>query len=140
MEVVSIASIKVRASSACNTGVLPRLWVCFGPPHSVCGIEGEDLTDHHPVEEHPESCQPHLHGGFGLSLQLQLDEGRDMNRFDLGEVEDADLGTKSGELPHRFHVGTAGVGVADVRGEEVSHPRPGFRPRRKDGGQGRGDN
>ncbi len=94
--------------------------------HRVGGIEGKDLADHHPVEQHPQSGQPHLHRGFGLSLQLQLDEGGNVDRLDLGEIQDAELGTEGGELPDRLHVGAAGVGIADMRAEEVAHPGSGL--------------
>jgi hypothetical protein len=38
------------------------------------------------------------------------------------------LRTEGGKLPDGLTVGSAGVGVADVRAEEVAQPRPGFWP------------
>jgi hypothetical protein len=43
-----------------------------------------------------------------------------MHRLHLGEIHDAVAGTEAGELPDRLAVGAAGVGVADVRAEEVA--------------------
>ena len=106
------------------------------PANGVSGIEGKDLADHHPVEQHPQSGKPDLHRGLGLGLQLQFDEGRDMDRLDLGEVQDAVIGTEGGELADRLHVGTASIRIADMRAEEVAHPRAGFRKIGKDRGKG----
>jgi hypothetical protein len=38
-----------------------------------------------------------------------------------GEVTNAVLGAKGGELPHCLPVGAAGVGIADVQAQEVAH-------------------
>ena len=37
---VSIASIRARASSTFRTGVLPFFWVCFGPRTVCAGLTG----------------------------------------------------------------------------------------------------
>jgi hypothetical protein len=50
-----------------------------------------------------------------------------MHRLHLGEIHDAVLGAEAGELPHRLAVGAAGVGIADMRTEEVAHPPPRLR-------------
>ena len=60
-----------------------------------------------------------------------------MNGLDLGEIHDAVLGAEAGELPDRLAVGAPGIGIADVRAEEVAHPRPRLRPHGEDRGQGR---
>jgi hypothetical protein len=36
------------------------------PAHGVSGIDGEDLADHHPVEQHPQGRQPQLYGWSGV--------------------------------------------------------------------------
>ena len=51
----------------------------------MSGIRWQHLTDHHPVKEHAQGRQALLYRGLRLGLQLQLDEGSDMDRFDLGE-------------------------------------------------------
>jgi hypothetical protein len=58
-------------------------------PYRVGGVGGYDLADHHPIEEHPQCREPNLYRGFRLSLQLQLDESRDMDRLYLGKIHDA---------------------------------------------------
>jgi hypothetical protein len=35
---VPIASIRVRASSACSSGILPRCYECFGPRIAWAGL------------------------------------------------------------------------------------------------------
>jgi len=104
------------------------------PAHGVGRVRGENLAHYHPIEEHPQRGQPLLDRGLGMLPELVLDEGGDVDRLDLGEILDAKHSTERGELPDRFHVGAAGVLVADVGAEEVAHPRPGFRSRREDRG------
>ena len=133
---VSIPSIRVRASSTCSTGVFAAPLRVLRPTYRVRRIGGQDLADDQPVKEHPQGGQVLLDRRFGLSLQLQLDEGRHMDRLDLGEIHDAVLGAEGGELPDRLHVGVSGVGIADVRAEEVAHSRARFCPHREDRGQG----
>ncbi len=36
--------------------------------HGVGRIDGQDLADHHPVEQHPQSGQPLLDGRFGVEF------------------------------------------------------------------------
>ena len=84
------------------------------------GIDGQDLADHHPVEEHAQRGQPLLHRGFGILRELHLDKRRHMHPLHLGEIDDPVLGAETGELPHRLAVGAPGIGIADVRAEEVA--------------------
>lgn len=100
--------------------------------YGVGRVRRYDLADHHPIEEHPQSGQPQLYRGLGMELELRLDERRDVDRLYLSQIPDVVLGTEIGELPDSLPVGAAGVGVADIRAEEVPHPRPGFWPRRED--------
>jgi hypothetical protein len=73
-----------------------------------------------------------------MLAKLVFDEGRDVDRFDLGQILDADAGAESGELADRFKVGAAGIFIADMGAEEISHPLTGLGTGREDGGQGRG--
>jgi len=95
-------------------------------------VRGYDLADKHPIEEHSQSGQSQLYRGLGMELELRLDKCSHMDRLRLSEIPYVVLGTESGELPDSLTVGSAGVGVADVRDEEVAQPRPGFWPRRED--------
>jgi hypothetical protein len=52
-------------------------------------IDGQDLADDHPVEEHPQPSEPELHRVSGVELELRLHEGRDVDRLDLGKIDDA---------------------------------------------------
>ena len=103
------------------------------PAHGVGRVRRYDLADHHPIEEHPQSGQPQLYRGLGMELELRLDERRDVDRLYLSQIPDAVLGTEIGELPDSLPVGAAGVGVADMRAEEVAQPRSGFWPHRERG-------
>jgi hypothetical protein len=40
-----------------------------------------------------------------VKLELRLDKRRHMHRLDLGKIQDADLRTEAGKLPHSLHVG-----------------------------------
>lgn len=75
------------------------------PANRVGWVRGDDLADNHPIEEHPKSGQSQLYGGLGLSLELGLDEGRDVDWFDLGEILDAVVATEGGKLPDSLPVG-----------------------------------
>jgi len=103
------------------------------PAHGVGRIHGEDLGHHHPIEQHPQRGQPLLDRGLGMLPQLVLDEGGNVDRLDLGDILDAMHSTECGELPNRFHVGAAGVLVADVGAEEIAHPLPSLRLGGEDG-------
>ncbi len=119
----------IDLQNRCLAAPLRVLWTTYG----VGRIDREDLADHHPVEEHSQSGQPLLHRGFGVELELRLHKHRDMDWFHLGEIQDTALGTESRELPNRLHIGKTGIGIADMRAEEISHSRAGFRSRREDG-------
>jgi hypothetical protein len=92
------------------------------PAYRMGRVHGEDLADYHPIEEHPQRSQPLFHRRLGTLPELILDEGRDVDRLDLGQILDAMHSAKRGEQPDRFHVRTAGVLVADVGAEEVPQP------------------
>ena len=106
--------------------------------HAVRGIQRNHLADHHPIKEHPQSGQPLLHGRPGMLPELVFDEGRHVDRLDLGQILDANAGAEGGELANRLKVGAAGVFIADVGAEEIPHPFSGLGLGREDRGQGRG--
>jgi len=106
--------------------------------HTVRGIQRNHLADDHPIEEHPQSGQPQLHGRPGMLPELVFNEGRDVDRLDLGKILDADAGAEGGELANRFEIRSTGVFIADMGAEEVSHPFSGLGLGREDGGQGWG--
>jgi hypothetical protein len=96
------------------------------------GIGGYNLADDHPIEEHSQGGQAHFYGRFGLDFELRFDERGNVDRLDLGEIDDPDFGAEGGKLANGLHVGAPGVGVADVRAEEVASACPGLRARRED--------
>jgi hypothetical protein len=104
------------------------------PAYRVGWIDGQDLADNHPVEQHTQSGQSDLHCGLGVKPELRFHKRCHMDRLDMSEIHDADLGTESGELPNCLYVGAAFVGIADMRAEEVAQARSGFGPRGEDGG------
>jgi hypothetical protein len=97
---------------------LRMLW----PPDGMRRIDGQDLADNHPIEEHPQCRQALLHRGFRMQPELHFDEGRNVYRLDLAEIRNAYLGAEGGKLSHSFKVGAAGVGIADMRTKEIAHP------------------
>ena len=108
------------------------------PAHYVGRVGGQDLADHHLVEEHPQRGQPLFHGGLGPLPELVFDEGRDVDRLDLGEILNAAYSAERGELPDGFQVRAAGILVADVGAEEVAQPLAGLGPDGEERGQGSG--
>jgi len=104
----------------------------------MSGVHGEDLAHHHPIEEHSQCSQPLFHGRLGVLPELVFDEGRDVDRLDLGQILDAMHSAERGELPDSLLVGAAGVLVADVGAEEVPHPLLCLGLGGEDGGQGSG--
>lgn len=74
------------------------------------------------VEQHPQSGKPLFHTRLGMLPELVLDEGRDVDQFDLNKILDAMHGTERGELPYRLYICSASVLVVDVGAEETLHP------------------
>ena len=89
-----------------------------GPPDRARGVEGQDLADDEPVEEHPE-CREVLFDGRGRQLPRELlDVGRDRHGLDLVEGEVSAL-APLGEAPNGREVREARVPVPNVGGEEL---------------------
>ena len=86
--------------------------------HRARGIEGQDLADDEPVEEHPQRGEVLLDARRREYPGELLDVGRDDHRLDLVEGEASAL-APFGEAAHGREVGEAGVGVPDVGGEEL---------------------
>jgi hypothetical protein len=102
------------------------------PTHRVRRIGGDDLADHYPVEEHAQCGQPLLYRGLRMHSELRFDNGRHIHRLHLAEIGDPMLGAEARELPHRLAVGAAGIGIADMRAEEVAQPPAGLWLHRED--------
>jgi hypothetical protein len=102
------------------------------PTHRVGRVRRYDLADHHPIEEHSQRGETQLYSGLGMGLELRLDERRDVYRLHLGEISEVMLGAEDRELPNGLAVGAAGIGIADVRAEEIPHPCTGFGSRDED--------
>ena len=89
-----------------------------GPADRARGVEGQDLADDEPVEEHPECREVLLDARRRERGRELLDVGRDDHRLDLVESEASAL-APPGEAAHGREVGKAGVPVPDVGGEEL---------------------
>ena len=90
----------------------------LGAPDRARGVEGQDLADDEPVEEHPERREMLLDARGRERPGKLLDVGRDHHRLDLVEGE-APVLTPLSEAPDGCEVGEAGVRVPDVGGEEL---------------------
>ena len=97
---------------------MPALTTCFGPSDRARGVEGEDLADDEPVEEHPERREVLLDARGRKRLGELLDVGRDDHRLDLVEGEASAL-APLGEPAHGREVGEARVPVPDVGCEKL---------------------
>ena len=99
-----------RVSLAERTGVLPALTTCRGPRTELAGVEGQDLADDEPVEEHPERREVLLDGRGRARPGEFLYVGRDHHRLDLGKGE-ASVLAPLGEAADGREVRVAGVRV-----------------------------
>ena len=99
-------------------------------PDRVRGVEGEDLVDDEPVEDHPQRREVLLDGRRRARLGELLDVGRDHHRLDLVEGEASEFAPLCESADGR-EVGDTGVGILDVGGEEL--------PEAALGALGRGD-
>ena len=86
--------------------------------HRARGVEGHDLADDEPVEEHSERREVLLDARRRECPGELLDVGRDHHGLDLVEREASAL-APLGEAPDRRKVREARVGVSDVGGEEL---------------------
>ena len=111
-------SSSARVSFAERTGVFPALLTCRGPADRARGVEGQDLADDEPVEEHPQRREVLLDACRRARGRELLDIGRDHHRFHLVE-SDASALAPLGEASDGREVGEAGVPVPDVGGEEL---------------------
>ena len=59
------ASSRVRASAAESTGVEPYFTEWLGPRTACAGLDGDDLADDEPVEQHADAGQVLLDGRPG---------------------------------------------------------------------------
>jgi hypothetical protein len=84
---------------------------------------GEDLADDEVVEEHAQRRQVLLDGGDGERRRDLLDVGGEEERLELVKREPPDLAPGE-EAAYGRTVGPAGVGVADLGGEELDEPPP----------------
>src|SRR5271168_3292754 len=111
-----MASISLRHSLPSSTGVFPVFTTCFGPRTAEAGLVGitwRVISQ----EQHPHCGELLLHARCCVGLLECLYIGGDIERPDRGERQATVLAP--GEEPAaRPRIGPAGVGVADVGGEE----------------------
>ena len=111
-------SRRARVSLAERTGVFPDLTTCLVPPHRARGVEGEDLADDEPVEEHPQRREVLLDGRRRTRGCELLEVGCDYHGLDLAQSEASALAPLR-EPAHGREVGEARVRIPDVGGEEL---------------------
>ena len=90
----------------------------LGPAHRMRRIDGEDLADDEPVEQHADRREVLLDGRLGGRRLQRLDVGGDMHRLDIDELANAVLLDPSEERADGPIISQARVPVADVGGEE----------------------
>ena len=78
-----------------------------------------DVPGHQPVEEHPDRGQVLFDGRLRVRASELLDIRRDVHRRHPGQIPQAFLVAPGGESLDGFEVGAAGIGVADIDGEEL---------------------
>lgn len=108
---------QLRGLLGSEGGGLAGLDDMLGATDSRCRVEGDDLANDHPVEEHADGGQMLFHGGRrGFE---HFDVGSHVDRPDLLEVRKLDGLAPVKEAVAGSEVGRTGVLVADVRGEEL---------------------
>ena len=90
----------------------------LGAPDRTRGVEGQDLADDEPVEEHPERSEVLLDARRRERPGELLDVGRDHHGLELAQGE-ASVLAPLGEAAHGREVGEARVPVPEVGGEEL---------------------
>ena len=90
---MSMPSRRARVSFAGEDRGLAGLDDVLGAPDRARGVEGQDLADDEPVEEHPQRREVLLDGRGRARPGELLDVGRDHHRLDL--VESRGLGART---------------------------------------------
>ena len=80
----------------------------------MCRIDGEDLPDDEPVEEHADGSQMLLDCRLRGRCLQGLDIGGNVQRLDIGELADPMPLNPGEEVAHGPVIGYAGVLVADL--------------------------
>jgi hypothetical protein len=89
------------------------------PAHRVRGVDGEDLADDQPVEQHADGGKVQLDGRLGRCRLQHLYIGGDVDRLDVGKLADFVLLNPGEEVARGPVIARAGVLVADGRSEEL---------------------
>ena len=110
-------------------GRLPFLDDVLGAADGMGRVDFENLAGDEPVEEHSKGGQVLLHRGRGHPALQVLDEGGDVKGLDAGQLGQAVGVAPVGKAAGRIQIGSAGVVVVDLRGEEFEKTprRPGGR-------------
>jgi hypothetical protein len=98
----------------------------LGPAYRMRRIDGEDLADDEPIEQHADRREVLFDRGFGGRRLQRLDIGGDMHGLDIGELADAVLLDPGEERAHGPVISHARVLVADVGRKEFQKPPRGM--------------
>ena len=90
----------------------------LGPTHRVRRIDGQNLADDQPVEQHADCSEVQLYRRLGRGRLQHLYIGGDVNGLDIGELADLMLLDPGKEMARGPVIGHARVLVADRGGEE----------------------
>src|SRR5216683_4783974 len=115
---LSIESSSLRASSADNTGVLPRFTTYFGPRTESRRVDLQNSAGGQVVEQLPDGRQVLFDRRLRSLVAELLDVRCDRDCFDLVKLEPV-LVAPIEELLYRARVSHARVAVTDVGGEEL---------------------
>jgi hypothetical protein len=88
-------------------------------PYRMGGVALHVVTRHQPVEEHPDRGEVLFDGRLRVRAPELLDIRRDEHWRHPGELPQAFLVAPGGESLDGFKVGSPGVGIADIDGEEL---------------------
>ena len=88
-------------------------------PYRMGRVGLQYVPGHQPIEKHTEGGEVLLDGMLRVRAPELLDVGRDVHGRHPGQISEPFLLTPGGEALDGFEIGTAGIRVADVDGEEL---------------------
>jgi hypothetical protein len=103
---------------------IERFHYVKSPAYTACpagagGIDGDDLAEDEPVEEHADGGEVLLYRRLRVALAELLDVSGDHHRLDAAEIVNPSAIAPAEKVTDGAAVGATGVRVSDVRREEL---------------------
>ena len=92
----------------------------FGTSDRACRIDGDHLANDEPIEQHTDCGQVLFNRGCCQTHLQRLYIGRYMYGLDIGKLTKIFVFTPQGKLNGSPRIGSAGVGIPYIGGEELN--------------------